>query len=115
MERSDSAALHLALAEHQRTAADLNLIVRNMQPGGSSARRQSLSRFELTALDRPGLVHIVTKFFATHGLEVLDMTCSQREAEVKGSRCDPPASAVPSVSHHCLLNSGSAFFTWRAC
>ena len=67
-----SAALHSALAEHQRALRDVHLITRICEPmsaegveqaapgsaGGVAAVRSS--RFHMAAIDRPGLVHVVT-------------------------------------------------------
>lgn len=56
------AGLHVALAEHQRVASDVHLIIRRMPPaaGAAAAPAQTASRFRLAAPDRPGLVHTVT-------------------------------------------------------
>ena len=58
-----SAALHSALAEHQRTLRDVHLITRICEPIAApnaphAAHRPS--RFHMAAIDRPGLVHIIT-------------------------------------------------------
>ncbi len=65
---SHSAALHVALAEHQRNMRDVHLITRTTSasdapraPSGDAG--QGASRFTLAALDRPGLVHLVTSAF----------------------------------------------------
>ena len=58
-----SAALHSALAEHQHTLRDVHLITRICEPvaapnAPNAAHRPS--RFHMAAIDRPGLVHIIT-------------------------------------------------------
>lgn len=107
-----SAVLHSALAEHQRQLRDVHLITRICEPvavpnAPLSAPRPA--RFQMTANDRPGLVHIVTsaqpfaqvaaacfaraltgasaapaEFLAKHGMDVVEMKCEQREAFVDG-------------------------------
>ncbi len=64
---SRSAALHTALAEHQRQLRDVHLITRICEPmhapGAAAAAAPAharASRFHMSADDRPGLVHIVT-------------------------------------------------------
>lgn len=73
---AQSAALHVALAEHQRAMRDVHLITRTTTPdgghGGDATQaltpaplerprvEQRPARFHLAALDRPGLVHTVT-------------------------------------------------------
>ena len=96
---AQSAALHVALAEHQRLMRDVHLITRTTTPDGSTAAvgtvspapssaaqraEQRPARFQLASLDRPGLVHLVTKFFAAHDVDVLDMKCEQRDAFLDG-------------------------------
>ena len=69
VDHAHSGALHMALAELQRSAADVHLIIRKMLPaeagrsGSAAGPKLSVSRFQLAALDRPGLVHIVTSAF----------------------------------------------------
>lgn len=101
VEPAQSAALHVALAEHQRCMRDVHLITRTTTPDGGSgsagasravsaaptARQRAEerpARFHLAAVDRPGLVHLVTKFFAAHDVDVLDMKCEQRDAFLDG-------------------------------
>ncbi len=71
---SRSAALHSALAEHQRTLRDVHLITRISEPLPAAAPAALAhavgappapppprsARFHMAAIDRPGLVHIVT-------------------------------------------------------
>jgi hypothetical protein len=91
-----SAALHTALAAHQRTLTDVHLITRTTQPapaptpgaltlagGGVGAALPRAARFHMAAIDRPGLVHTVT-------------------------------SAPPHAQHH-VLGCGCACVCMRAC
>ena len=108
-----SAALHSALAEHQRALRDVHLITRICEPVAAPNAPHAPprpSRFHMAAIDRPGLVHIITsaqpppqravcacaslrcarapfapaEFLAKHGLDVVEMKCEQREAFVDG-------------------------------
>ena len=63
VEPTRSAALHSALAEHQRTLRDVHLITRICEPVAAPNAPQAThrpSRFHMAAIDRPGLVHIIT-------------------------------------------------------
>lgn len=67
VEPSQSAALHVALAEHQRTMRDVHLITRTTSAADATRTAllpgdvaQRASRFQLAAMDRPGLVHLVS-------------------------------------------------------
>jgi hypothetical protein len=78
---SRSAALHSALAEHQRTLRDVHLITRISEPLPAAAPAAlahavgappappppRTARFHMAAIDRPGLVHIVTSAWARRG------------------------------------------------
>ena len=58
-----SAVLHSALAEHQRALRDVHLITRICEPVAAPNAPQAAprpARFQMAAIDRPGLVHIVT-------------------------------------------------------
>ena len=65
VDHAQSAALHMALAEHQRSLQDVHLIIRKTDTAAARGAQQkggvkSSSRFQVAALDRPGLVHVVT-------------------------------------------------------
>ena len=108
-----SAALHSALAEHQRQLRDVHLITRiceRVQAPNVPQTAPRAARFQMAAIDRPGLVHIITsalpkragddtrdadflrlrrhlaraEFLAKHGMDVVEMKCEQREAFVDG-------------------------------
>ena len=74
VEPTHSAALHVALAEHQRTMRDLHLITRTTSAADATRTAlpgdmaQRASRFQLAAMDRPGLVHLVSSAYGCGAL-----------------------------------------------
>lgn len=49
-----------------------------------SAAIKRSSRFKMAAIDRPGLLHMVTSFLEKQGLSILDVNCEQRDTFIEG-------------------------------
>lgn len=78
-----AAELRAALADHQRSLGGVQLIARTTTPAAGAA--PLLRRVQLVAPDAPGVMHSVTAFLAHHGLDVVELSCEQRDATLAGT------------------------------